>query len=222
MEELRSTEVLDREILEDARKKAQRIHKTADDTLASQNQDWDKKIQRSLDSIRKTYEEREKKTKREILARFPLDQRRLRSGTAEGILIKTMEEFLKSLGRDKHLAILERELYARLRASPEDTSIGNGKEAGRELLYSGLSLSEAQGSLKKIFSDPSVKAKWPTGSDEEWDFTEDPNVSEFPSIVIKTGMQKITASVEGAANSLMKEKRGELACALLGEGVLND
>jgi hypothetical protein len=33
---------------------------------------------------------------------------------------------------------------------------------------------------------------------------------------------KITASVESAAASLLKEKRAELASALLGEGVLND
>ena len=51
MEELRSTEVLDREILEDARKKAQKILKTAEDAHAAQAQDWDKKINGAVESI---------------------------------------------------------------------------------------------------------------------------------------------------------------------------
>ena len=86
MEELRTTEVLGNEILEDARKKALKILKTADETLETQNRDWDKKIKRQLDSIRKTYEERTKKTNEEIQARLPLDRRRLRSETTESFL----------------------------------------------------------------------------------------------------------------------------------------
>ena len=77
MEELRSTEVLDKEILEDARKKAHKILQTADEALEAQNRDWEKKIQRSVKSIKRTYEARLKKTTEEIFARFPLDQRRL-------------------------------------------------------------------------------------------------------------------------------------------------
>ena len=126
MEELRSTEVLDREILEDARKKAYRVLKTADDNLTAQTQDWDKKIQDAVDSIRQTYEDRTRKSTEEILARFPLDKRRLRSETSEAFLTKAMGEFLRSLSREKLLSILEGELSRRLDFCAHDWALGEG------------------------------------------------------------------------------------------------
>jgi len=123
MEELRTTEVLGNEILEDARKKAQKILKTAEDTLATQDRDWERKLKRSTDSIRKTYADKIKKTNDEIQARLPLDKRRLRSETTEGFLVKAIDAFLRTLSREKLLFILEKELKARLLACADDLSI---------------------------------------------------------------------------------------------------
>ena len=61
MEELKSTELLDREILEDARKKAHKILNTAGDSLGAQTRDWDEKIRSALASIGKSYAEKTKK-----------------------------------------------------------------------------------------------------------------------------------------------------------------
>ena len=231
MEELRSSEVLDREILEEARKEAHKILKTADNTLGVQTRDWDEKIKTALDSIKKNYAERIKKNEEEIFARLPLDKRRLRSETAERLLLKAMDDFLRSLSQEKLLSILERELAERLAAwagdlrspkvpGPELDRFSGSRAALAEVRYSGLSLCEVQDLLLKA------------PASEDWEIKEDaPDKSAdsglsaihiFPSITINTQTTKITASAEAAAAALLKSKRAELAAALLGEGVLDD
>jgi hypothetical protein len=205
MEELRTTEVLGNEILEDARKKAHKILKASDDTLAAQCRDWDRKIKHSVDSIRRTFTARTKKTNEEIQARLPLDKRRLRSETAESFLVKAMDDFLRTLSREKLIRVLERELYARLNACAED--IANHRSIVR---YSGLSLEEAKAVLEKM----------PYKGD--WEFKADTVVREFPLVLIESKTLRMIASVKSASKALLKTRRAELAAALLGEGVLND
>ena len=207
MEELRTTEALGREILEDARKKACKILKTADDTLAVQKREWEEKANGAVDSIRKVYSERLKKTTEEIFARLPLDKRRLRSENAEKYLVKAMDDFLRSLKRETLLSVLKDELSERLAAET-----GNDDIRGAEVRYSGMSLSEAGALLEEITN----------GRLHAPGFFEAAQTSEFPFIEINTKAIKITASVENAAAVLLKDKRAELAAALLGEGVLND
>jgi len=236
MEELKTTEVLDREILEDARKKAYKILKTADDTVAIQKREWEEKIHNSLDSIRKVYSQREKTTSGEIFARLPLDKRRFRSESAEGFLSKAMYNFLRSLKRETLLSILEKTLAERLEACTVD-ELGSGQEA--ELKYSGMDLGEAKQVLEKAFVLKSSR-QGALGSKDETQMEQAVSIPEIkfidlrafvppcvdtlflPFIEINTKALKITASVEGAAAVLLKEKRSELAAALLGEGVLND
>jgi vacuolar-type H+-ATPase subunit H len=205
MEELRTTEVLGNEILEDARKKAHKILKTSDDTLAAQNRDWERKIKHSTDSIRKTFTARTKKTNEEIQARLPLDKRRLRSETTEGFLVKVIDEVLRTLSREKLLLVLEREFHARLKACAED--LVHHRSIVR---YSGLSLDEAKELLEKM------------PHKGEWEFKADSVVREYPLIIIESKILRMIASVKSASKILLKDRRAELAAALLGEGVLND
>jgi len=214
MEELRTTEVLGNEILEDARKKAHKILKTSDDTLAAQNRDWERKTKRSLDSIRKTFAERTRKTNEEIQARLPLDKRRLRSETTEGFLVKAINDFLRTLSREKLLIVLERELRVRLKVCAED--LARHRSVVR---YSGLSLDEAKAVLEKV-SHALEETDFLFRPD--WEYRADSVVREFPLIFIETKTFRIIASVKSASKYLLKEKRAELAAALLGEGVLND
>jgi len=214
MEELRTTEVLGNEILEDARKKALKILKTADDTLASQNRDWDRKIKRSLDSIRRTFAERTKKTNEEIQARLPLDKRRLRSETTESFLVKAMDDFLRTLSREQLLLVLEQELSPRLKICAVD--IARHRSIVR---YSGLSLDEAKTVLEKVSS---ALEETDFLHSPDWEYRPDSVVREFPLIFIESRTFRMIASVKSASKNLLKTRRAELAAALLGEGVLND
>ena len=219
MEELRSTEVLEKEILEDARKKTMRIQKTASLTLDQQKLDWEKKICNAVDSIRNKYSTRLKKNTDEVFARFSLDKRRLRSENAESNLIKVMKDFLFSLKREKLLSILKEDLSQRLELIINEKEFG--EESNPKLFYSGLDLNETKQLLESIMTSLPNK-----GNDafftKDWEYIKDPVYHEFPSIVINTTILKITASVENVVSSLMKDKRAELASALLGEEVLND
>lgn len=209
MEELRSTEALDREILEDARKKAFKILKTAEDTLLVQAREWEEKSREALDSIRKTYAEKTKKETEEIFSRLPLDERRLRSESSEEFLLKAMDSFLLSLKRETLLSVLERELAERIDACASAC----GKDSfmnGADIIYSGLALNEAEELMEHVAGHGDYK------------FREDLNKHEFPSMTITIQTARINASVEAAAAALLNDKRAELAAALLGEGVLND
>ena len=222
MEELRSTEVLDKEILEDARKKAYKILQTADDALAAQNRDWEKKVKRSVNSIQKAYETRLKKTTEEIYARLPLDKRRLRSETAEKFLVKAMNDFLRGLNREALLSILINELSGRIKACINEKAFQ--EKPAFIVRYSGMSFSETEELLKKVpvSANAFFGSAYETEESGDLEFAEDTVVHEFPFIVISTQDLKITASVEEAASALMKDKRAELIAALLGQEALND
>ena len=226
MEELRTTAVLEREILDDARKKAARLLRTADDSLAQQKRDWDKKLADDLESIRKAYMNRMKKTVEDIFARQPLDKRRLRLRTHEEFLSAAINDFLSGLDRTRLLSVLEGELLRLL----ETVGFENGADSGAAVVrYSGLTLAETQSILKKS----SVSFDWQFQEDllaNDLSFS-DKSLNDslsrsgrarFPLVVIDTGALRITASVEAAAASLLKDNREELAAALLGQEALYD
>jgi vacuolar-type H+-ATPase subunit E/Vma4 len=221
MEELRSTEALDREILEDARKKAQKIIKTADESVKSQAQQWEKKTQETLAEIRNTYAQNTEKAKHEILARFPLDKLRLRSEIAENFLRDAMNDFLENLSRNNLLLIMEQELEKRLAACGAAELKVNSAEGRKIILaYQKMEESEVRIMLGKIVEKPEVKGKCRLN---DFQIQEDTTSgAAFPAIVINTPAIRITASVENAAAEIMMNKRAELAVSLLGEGALDD
>jgi hypothetical protein len=218
MEELRSTEALDREILEDARKKAYKILKTADDTVQSKGRSWERKTQRAVDGIRKTYAARTEKVREETLARLPLDKRRLRSETAEASLKEAMEAFLAGLKRTALLSLLEREFSRRLGAA-FDADLNSAGDS--VLFYSALSGPEAEGIFKTALSRQDAKKAAGFGK-AALKQDESPVASRFPALVLNIPAARIRASVEAAAAELLEAGRAELVSALLGEGALND
>ena len=233
MEELRTTEVLEREILEDARKKAARLLKTADDSIAQQKRDWEKKLGDDLESIRKTYMTRMKKTVEDIFARQPLDKRRLRLKTHEGFLSGAINGFLSGLDRKRLLSVLERELLRLLETvgfeadasgAVANDAVANNAAKAAVVRYSGLSLDETRSILEKSQAafdwqfEEDLSSNALAGNDLSFDGSS----ARFPGIVINTGAFRLTASIESAAAALLKDNREELAAALLGREVIND
>jgi vacuolar-type H+-ATPase subunit H len=216
MEELQSTEALDREILEDARKKAFKILKSADESAASAKAAWDRKLERTLKEVRENFRDREASERREITARLPMDRQRIRSEKIEGFLNGAMKDFLASLDRGKILGLLERELLGRLAVchSGENCSIDkNDKNDDKNdencsIRYRGLEDGELERILKKALKVSPLSKKT------------DPLFSirgAFPALVLDFPDFRVTASVDAAAAQLLLDKRAELAGALLGE-----
>ena len=217
MEELHSTEMLDREILEDARKKAFKILKTSDDNVLSQAKRWESKTQRIITKINKAWDEKTLQMRAEVLTRGPLDRRRLRSETADFMLRQAMDEFLHSLKHEDLIAVLEQELGEKLSQCAEG-EISRDEEP--EFSCRNLSKNEAENILRKLLKDNDVGK---VSGFNNWKINmTDNGVSVFPEIIIKTHNMRISVSVENTAYRLLDVKRAELASSLLGEGALND
>ncbi|MDR0708480.1 MAG: V-type ATP synthase subunit E [Spirochaetaceae bacterium] len=214
MEELQSTEVLDREILEDARRKAQRILKAVDEDAAASDKRWEKKTQKALAELNRRFEERLEMGRAEIMAHLPLDRRRLALERIDRLLREAAASYLKGLDREKLLGILARELRERS-AELEDGETGDSAQGRPELkvIYRFLSREEAEGLLKGAFPDGGFRV-------EEGDAAY-LRAGNFPGIVADSGTVRVSVSADAAVETLLSEKRGELAAALLGEEALD-
>jgi hypothetical protein len=224
MEEIQSTEVLDREILEDARRKAFRIIKTADDTVKENTLAWEKKTAQAVEGLRTRFEERRKKSSEEIMARLPLDKRRAESEKIEALVAQALDAWYGAQSRERVLGFLEEELRLRLADCPEFDS---ARRNARAMFYK-ISVEEGEALLARVL---------PRGSWETVDY----NLSvegaasasstgagaairasgvlsgKYPELVLDCPELRITASINMLASSLLADYRAELTAALIGE-----
>jgi hypothetical protein len=223
MEELQTTEVLDREILEDARKKAYRILKAADDEVKAQSGVWERKLEGSLAELRSKYTKRLSNTREEIMARLPLDMRRSESEYIEGLLTAKVEAFLSGLFRSDLLAILEHSLKKRLAEfidsvpAPPEPGVEEKSLSFGVTIYN-LSRSEADALLERCFQAYRENAAFPlrfslTFADTDGNLTLN---HRYPGIILDAGIAIIRASVEDSIGLLLEDKRAELTGVLLG------
>jgi len=203
MEELQSTEILDREILEDARKKAVRILKTADETVNAQTAEWEKKTLTNIDELDKKYEEQRETAAAKIMARLPIDKHRVKIEKIESLLYSAVETWFKNLSRQKILDILAEELKKRL-ALCEDFY----KAAKINARINGINRGEAETVFKKI--------------NISCDINEDSTVNRYPLITLEAGKIRIIAGIEKIVNFLLQEKRAELVEALVNPAFIEE
>jgi vacuolar-type H+-ATPase subunit E/Vma4 len=197
MEELQSTDILDREILEDARKKASRILKTADDTVRAHTREWEKKTAESIDALEKKYDEQKELAAEKVMARLPIDKRRAKVEKIENLLQSAVESWYNALSRDQILELLSRELAKRLALCDEFST-----SSEKRVYYSGLERREAEKTLKILSGTYTIE--------------ENAIVEHYPAITLETGNVRIIASIQKLVDFLLQEKRTELVEALLG------
>jgi vacuolar-type H+-ATPase subunit E/Vma4 len=213
MEELQSTEVLDREILEDARRKAQRILKTADEEAAASGKVWDDKTEKALLDLKTRYEERRELGRVEIMARLPLDKRRLRLERIDGLLHEAAAAYLTGLDRETLLGILAGDLAGAAGELSGGDNTVNGGGIALKVIYRYLSAPEVEGLLKRCLPQH-------TWTVQEGDAAY-LHAGSFPGIVADSGAVRVSVSADAVMETLLAEKRAELAAALLGEGALD-
>ncbi|MDR2807387.1 MAG: ATPase [Spirochaetaceae bacterium] len=204
MEEVQSTEVLDKEILEDARKKAYRILKAGEEALVAQKAEWEKREQAAITELHQQYKVRTEITRNEIAIRLPLDKKRMYSKEVERILNAAMTNYLNSLTREKLLTLLSKELRRQIAFCID---VGEFKNDEFALYTGGLDESEAETILKNVL---------PPGTWAIIDQSELPGDWHFPALVLEMAQVRITASVKTIAEALLQDKRAELVTALLG------
>jgi len=196
MEELQSTEILDREILEDARKKVVRILKAAEETISAQDAEWEKKTISSIDELDKKYKEQREISETKIMARLPIDKHRVKIEKIENLLNSSVETWFKNLSRQRILDLLTEELTKRL-ALCEDFY-----KAGKiDARVNGINRNEAETVFQKI----KIKCV----------INEDAIADRYPSITLDTGEIRVIAGIGKTIDFLLQEKRAELVEALI-------
>ena len=203
MEELQSTEILEREILEDARKKAMRVLKTVDDTIRAKTSEWEKKTAAAVDELEKKNNEQKELTAEKIMARLPVDKLREKVEKIENLLKSAVESWYKDLSRQRILDLLSGELSKRIAVCQEISA-----SAKKNVYYSGLDRGEAETVLKNI---KGLKSS-------EWlgNIAEISSIDNYPSITLETENVRVIASIRKIIDFLLQEKREELVEALVG------
>jgi len=204
MEELQSTEILDREILEDARKKAHRILKTAEDTINAKSVDWEKTLSAVLEELGEKYAKQGELVTDEIMARLPIDKQRIKAKKIEEMLSFAVNSWYTGLSRDRVLDLLKKELEKRLAVC--ETFAGAGKI--RVQIHQ-IERKEAEALLQAV-----LPGKSGVGTP---DIEEIHSASAYPEIILETPEARIYASINKTVEFFLAEKRAELVEALLGK-----
>ena len=197
MEELQSTELLDHEILEDARKKAHRILKTADDTIKTKLADREKNLNETMSELERKYAQQSKFATDEIMAHLQIDKQRVKTKKIEELLSAAVKTWYAGLSRDRVLALLKGELAKRVAAS--DLSGGAIKAQIHQ-----IQRTEAESILQAVLPG-------------KCSIEEITSVSPYPEIILETPQARIYASIGKTVDALLGEKRAELVEAMLGQ-----
>jgi len=205
MEELQSTELLDREILEDARKKAHRILKTAEDTIKAKSGEWEQKLNASLAELEEKYAQQGKHAADEIMARLPIDKRRTKAKKIEELLRSAAETWYGSLSRERVLDLLKKELEKRIAVTEKFTADSNIHAQIHQ-----IGRTEAQTVLQAVLPGKTCTIE------------EIHSFSAYPEIILETPQARIYTSIGKIVDFLLSKKRAELVEALLGKEVLLD
>ena len=205
MEELQSTEVLDREILEDARKKALRILKSSEDAIKAQDSEWENKTTENINKIKEKYALLIKHEEERVMARLPIDKLRSKIEKIENLLQAALEYWFKSLSRAQVLKLLSRELAKRLAVNSDLLAETNKKFRAS---FFGIEKQEAKELLKSFHFN--------------CDIEENHAAARFPLIMIETEEARITSSVDKILDYLLHVKRAELTAALVGQDFMGE
>ncbi|MBL8967516.1 MAG: hypothetical protein JNG85_10920 [Spirochaetaceae bacterium] len=233
MEEIASTEVLEREILDDARRKAERVLRDADAAVRAAEAAGRDRAARSVGELEAEYEARDARYRNETLARLPLERARIKAAHVDARLRAALDGRLSThggAGLEALVAGILARAVSRLDEGPADSPAGEPGApsglapklfpAGAELRYRGLSRSGAERLAKEalpglVLASAVEDASLPApglavasfaGPPEEGGRRGPPDLS-------------IHATLDLLAERLLDEHRGELAAGLCAEAL---
>lgn len=196
MEEIRGIEALAEEILNDARKRADRILRKAEEDARAVEAQADQKIQQALEALEREYQTKREAASRAMRSHLPLEQQRLDIEYRDAALRKALQDALSAVDPRLFGAWCMR----RLRRAVElvRSSMAN-------VMVCGLDASTVQ-ELRALFADsPSVSVEVSTSMKSR-------GLSVEPS----DGSYHISITQDELLAWLLDEKRGELGAALFG------
>lgn len=105
MEELRSTEILDKEIIADAQKKADRITQKAEAEIKRISESVNARVQEQLEATKKMLDSRITAFEADLNASVPLEKERFFVSFVQDSIVTGINEYLASLNEDKKLEL---------------------------------------------------------------------------------------------------------------------
>lgn len=108
MEELRSTEILDKEIEADARKKAEKILKNANLEAEKILADVETRVNEARDQREKFYSSKLNQFEKNLEAALPLEKERFLVSFYEDSVSASLNEYLKSIGAEKRFSLIQK------------------------------------------------------------------------------------------------------------------
>jgi vacuolar-type H+-ATPase subunit E/Vma4 len=138
MEDLRSSEALEKEVLEDARKKAEKILKNANLQIANLEKEWKEKIQSEIALLDAEAGAKAALRQKEMEAAFPLEAQRRRLKFMDDAFEKFLSEFFEKLPAEDLSRILEEK-------GRGFAAFLNGRTSGLSVSYAGIPFETARG-----------------------------------------------------------------------------
>lgn len=196
MEEIRGTEALEREILEDARKRADRIIRKAEENARLLGAQTEHRIKEAKAALLSEYQIKKRTAELEMLSRLPLEKARLDILYRDEILRKALKEALASMNP----RLFGLWCVKRLACQAELV-----RKSPAKVLVHGLD-SETMRDIGALFGQ---------GSDIS---IEEASTMKVRGLIVEPmdASYRISITENDLLEWLLDEKRGELAAALFG------
>ena len=203
MEELRSTEILDREIQEDARRKAEKILKSVDAECASIASGVGRRVEETRRQKETEYARRAEAYRRDAESTLPLEKERARVSFIDTAVNGALGSWFDGIGPDRRLS-----LYAGLLEKYRPALAGKKIRAS----FSGYRADGIRLLVERVFGKDSIE------SVEEISPEQNRAAQFSDGILIEASDRSVLcrATREELRSVLLSEQRQELAEALLG------
>ena len=196
MEEIRGTEALEREILEDARKRADRIIRKAEENARLLGAQTEQRIKEATAALLSEYQIKKRTAELEMLSRLPLEKARLDILYRDEMLRKALKEALASMNPRLFGLWCVKRLVCQVELV---------RKSPAKVLVHGLD-SETMRDIGALFGQGS-----------------DISIEEAPTMKVRglivepmDASYRISITENDLLEWLLDEKRGELAAALFG------
>jgi vacuolar-type H+-ATPase subunit E/Vma4 len=168
MEEIRTSEKLEQEIIEDAQKKAERILKGTEKTLSEIEQEWEKKEKEFIALSEQELAARKQKLEQELNSSLPLELKRLELEEKNRKVEKFLADFFENLSEEDFLKLLRqriegvKEYFIKQPIHVQYQGLSNVAELIRSVLPENprVSLEEGKGSRGVILETEDGKLRY--------------------------------------------------------------
>jgi len=200
MEEIASTDALEKEILEDARKKGEKILRDGEVEAARIRSESGERSASALSALAEDFRSRTERYEGENLARLPLERGRLKATYIDRLLRSAMDRYLAALPPDR-VGSLVGDLLSRAAGLVGDSRV--------RVSYKGFD-EDSAGKL--------VSANLPRA--QALSFARDDSLPATGLLVAsESGSLTVRATMDLVGERLLDEHRGELARTLCGEAL---